>query len=170
MRQEGFLRSSDGADRLLPEQSHAIGGTYLAANRDFTIDARKGAELLLRCGNAGLRAAIVKNAVSFPSQIVRLGSCGNRGDRPEHIEHIIQLYFVHGWSAQRISRRYGLSAKAVEDILTYWRRRAVAAGFVQVIQPWEAEAGSSRSRVCRDHAMGGPSPIGRSGTGDSCEA
>lgn len=92
-------------------------------------------DFLLVCGNAGLRAAIRKNAVTFPSQMVRLRGSGSENDEPEKIAH---LYFICGWSVGSLSRRYGLSKKRIEDCLTRWRNRAVAAGFIQEIQPSKA--------------------------------
>lgn len=97
-------------------------------------------EFLLVCGNAGLRAAIRRNAVTFPSQMVRLGSSTEGNDEQERI---VQLYFVHGWSIGNICQRYGLGKKAVDNILTRWRHKAVAAGFVQEIQPRKARTASS---------------------------
>ena len=86
--------------------------------------------------NALLREAIKTNAVSFPSQTPCLA--GN----PAADLHwrIAQLYFVSGWSIGRICTRHRLSKQMVRSILSQWRLRAVAAGFVQDIQP-ESPAG-----------------------------
>lgn len=79
--------------------------------------------------------------MTFPSQMVRLSNSGHGSDMPERI---VQLYFVHGWSVASLGRRYRLSKKGVEDTLTRWRHRAVAAGFIQEIQPGKAD----ESRDC----------------------
>ena len=81
------------------------------------------------CGNAKLRSAIRNNTVTFPSQMIRLGSRAD-GDRSDRI---VQLYFVRGWSVWRICERYRLSRTKVDAILNRWRNRAIAAGFVQEI-------------------------------------
>jgi hypothetical protein len=112
------------ADRMAPVDVRQDHG--LPDNRE------REPEFLLICGNAGLRGAIRKNLVTFPAQMVRLRSSGHGNDRPERI---VQLYFVHGWSIGKLCHRYRLSKKRVEDVLMKWRHRAVAAGFVQEIQP-----------------------------------
>lgn len=96
------------------------------------IKSAESSDFLLTCGNAGVRAAIRRNAVTFPSQMVRLRGSGEENDEPERIVH---LYFICGWSVGSLSQRYGLSRKQIEDILTRWRQRAIAAGFIQEIQP-----------------------------------
>ncbi len=88
-------------------------------------------EFLLVCNNARLRAAIRSNVVTFPSQMVRLPG---RGDA-DQTERIVQLYFIRGWPVWRICDRYRISKIRVQATLTSWRRRAVAAGFIQEIQP-----------------------------------
>jgi len=82
--------------------------------------------------NSGLRQAIKSNAVSFPSQTPCFA--GNAGGGALHWR-IAQLYFVRGWSVGRICLRHRLSKQMVRNILSQWRLRAVAAGFVQEIQP-----------------------------------
>jgi hypothetical protein len=81
--------------------------------------------------NAGLRQAIKSNAVSFPSQTPCFAGSASGGLH----WRIAQLYFVSGWSVGRICLRHGLSKQMVRNILNQWRLRAVAAGFVQEIQP-----------------------------------
>jgi hypothetical protein len=81
--------------------------------------------------NSLLRQAIKSNAVSFPSQTPCFA--GNHGGGLHW--RIAQLYFVRGWSVGRICLRHGLSRQMVRNILNQWRLRAVAAGFVQEIQP-----------------------------------
>jgi hypothetical protein len=78
-------------------------------------------------GNPGLREAIRQNLVSFPSQV------------PTFTKHedalIVQLYFIRGWSMGIIADRYTLNKHAVRKLLSEWRIRAVAAGYVQEIHP-----------------------------------
>jgi hypothetical protein len=81
--------------------------------------------------NAGLRQAIKTNSVSFPAQTPCFAGNGGGGLH----WRIAQLYFVSGWSVRRICLRHDLSKQMVRNILSQWRLRAVAAGFVQEIQP-----------------------------------
>jgi hypothetical protein len=92
--------------------------------------SRNDLEFLSSCSNAVLREAIQSNVVTFPSQVMWLGSRegGDVGRR------IIQLYFISGWSVQRISDRYLISKTGVHRILREWRRRAMAVGFLQGVQ------------------------------------
>ena len=80
-------------------------------------------------GNTALRAAIRRNLVSFPSQIPPFMKRG------ETQERIVQLYFVRGWRMKLIGERYGLSKSAVRKLLSEWRVRAIAAGYIQDIHP-----------------------------------
>jgi hypothetical protein len=80
-----------------------------------------------------LRGAIRRNQVSFPSQVPTFP----KHDRPDLQRKLVQLYFVLGWSAQRIATRYGLGRSRAQQILNTWRRRAVEAGYVQTILPAE---------------------------------
>ncbi len=121
------------SERPLSSRQDALTGLDNANSDEGTATGRENApEFLLVCGNAGLRAAIRRNAVTFPSQMVRLRSCDAGNDEPERI---VQLYFVHGWSIRSICRRYRLSKKRIDNILNKWRHGAVAAGFVQEIRP-----------------------------------
>jgi hypothetical protein len=80
-------------------------------------------------GNTTLRAAIRRNLVTFPSQIPPFMKRG------ETQERIVQLYFVRGWRMKMIGERYGLSKSAVRKLLSEWRIRAIAAGYIQDIHP-----------------------------------
>jgi len=80
-------------------------------------------------GNTTLRSAIRRNLVSFPSQIPPFMKRGERQER------IVQLYFVRGWRMKLIGQRYGLSKSAVRKLLSEWRIRAIAAGYIQDIHP-----------------------------------
>ncbi len=80
-------------------------------------------------GNAVLRAAIQRNLVSFPSQIPAFMKGGDQQER------IVQLYFVRGWEIKAICERYGLGKSSVRKLLSDWKARAVAAGYLQDIHP-----------------------------------
>jgi len=80
-------------------------------------------------GNTGLRSAIQRNLVSFPSQIPAFMK---RGDVQERI---VQLYFVRRWPINAICSRYGLGRSTVRKLLSDWRIRAIAAGYIQEIHP-----------------------------------
>lgn len=78
-----------------------------------------------------LQSAVRTNQVSLPAQIpffVR--------HAPRDLEcHVVQLYFVHGWSREKIALRYGRVRNYIGTVLSEWRRHAVALGYVQVIPP-----------------------------------
>jgi hypothetical protein len=90
-----------------------------------------GAEFPASFNNALLRAAIRSNRVTFPSQTVNCRTVPDGDMR----WRIVQLYFVCGWPVQRICVRYRVTRQVVHNILTQWRHRAVAAGFVQEVEP-----------------------------------
>ncbi len=80
-----------------------------------------------------LQEAIRANLVTFPSQV------------PVFIKHapgqqqchMVLLYFVRGWSCDRIAKRYGVTRQHIWQIVSEWRRHAVALGYLQVIPPQE---------------------------------
>jgi hypothetical protein len=78
-----------------------------------------------------LRRAIHRNRVSFPSQVPTFG----KHDRPDLQRKLVQLYFISGWSCNRIAQRYDLLPKRVQQILNTWRIRAVQTGYIQAIPP-----------------------------------
>ena len=80
-----------------------------------------------------LQEAIRANQVSFPSQVPVF---------IKHAEgklqcHVVQLYFVLGWSCDRIAKRYHFTRQHIWQIVSEWRRHAVALGYMQVIPPPE---------------------------------
>jgi hypothetical protein len=81
--------------------------------------------------NSALRIAIQRNLVSFPSQIPALVKRPN-GDSQERMA---QLYFSLGWTVRSLCERYCLSKAMVQKLLSEWRIRAVAAGYIQDIHP-----------------------------------
>jgi hypothetical protein len=78
-----------------------------------------------------LRRAIQANRVSFPSTVPTF----EHHDRPDLQRKMAQLYFVMGWSRERIGDRYGLIHQRVSQILRTWKRRAVETGYIQYIPP-----------------------------------
>jgi hypothetical protein len=80
-------------------------------------------------GNTVLRAAIQCNLVSFPSQIPAFTKGGDEQKR------IVQLYFVRGWRTMAICARYSISKSTLRMLLSEWKIRAVAAGYIQNIHP-----------------------------------
>jgi hypothetical protein len=78
-------------------------------------------------GNSALRAAIQRNLVSFPSQVPAFSKGGDKQ------RQIVQLYFVRGWPTKAICDRYTLSKSAVRTLLSKWKNRAVAGGYIQDI-------------------------------------
>jgi hypothetical protein len=78
-----------------------------------------------------LRAAIRANRVSFPSQVPTF----TRHHQSDLQRKLVQLYFVSGWNAIDIGRRYELTTTRVQQILNMWRHRAVKAGYIQHIPP-----------------------------------
>lgn len=78
-----------------------------------------------------LREAIRDNRVSFPSQVPAF----EKHDRPDLQQRLVQLYFVLGWSCEKAGARHGLIHQRVRQILTTWKRRAVAMGYIQYIPP-----------------------------------
>jgi hypothetical protein len=104
--------------------------TYIPPDLYSTMASRYDSAFLTWCGNAVLCTAIRSNAVTFPSQVMWLG----RREERDVGRRIIQLYFANGWSAHQSGHRYLLSETWVHRILGEWRRRAVAAGFLQCLQ------------------------------------
>jgi transposase len=80
----------------------------------------------------GLRA----NLVSFPSQVPTFA----KHDRPDVQRKAVQLYFVLGWSTERIGWRFGLSRTRIQQILNTWMVRAVELGYIQAVPPAESMA------------------------------
>jgi hypothetical protein len=83
-----------------------------------------------------LQEAIRANQVSFPSQIPTFVNHG-AGKRQCHV---VLLYFVRGWSCEKIAKRYDCTRQHIWQLVSEWRRRAVALGYLQVIPPAEVLA------------------------------
>jgi hypothetical protein len=85
----------------------------------------------LHPGNAVLRRAIQENLVSFPSQIPVF----SRLARPEMQWKAVLLYFVHGWPICDIAARFTVGAHRIQKAVEEWATRAIALGYIQVIDP-----------------------------------
>jgi hypothetical protein len=78
-----------------------------------------------------LRQQIRANRVSFPAQIPVFV----RHAPPDLQIRSVQLYFLAGWSCEKIARRYGYSRFYIWQIVNEWKRHAVSSGYVQAIPP-----------------------------------
>ena len=82
-------------------------------------------------GSETLRRAIRGNIVSFPSQIPTLLKCP-----PADTQwRIVLLFFVRGWSSSKIAARFSVPRHRIWKILNGWSVRALALGYIQVIDP-----------------------------------
>jgi hypothetical protein len=80
-------------------------------------------------GCAVLRRAIRGNIVSFPSQIPVFLK-----QPPADVQwRVVQLFFVRGWSSAKIGERFNVPRHQIWEILNEWSVRALALGYVQVI-------------------------------------
>jgi hypothetical protein len=83
----------------------------------------------LNPGSVALRRAIRRNVVSFPSQVPVFLK-----QRPSGMEwRAVLLFFVRGWSSSRIAARFHVPAHQIWQLLENWSVRALALGYVQVI-------------------------------------
>jgi len=78
-----------------------------------------------------LRRKIRQNRVSFPSQVPTFP----KHDRPDLQRKAVQLYFLFGWSCNKIALRLGILRQRVQQILSTWKRRAIQTGYIQEIPP-----------------------------------
>ena len=80
---------------------------------------------------ARLRKEIRENRVTFPSQVPLFVR-----NAPQDLQcHSVQLYFLRGWSCEKIARRYGYSRFYIWRIINEWKQHAVLAGYIQIIPP-----------------------------------
>jgi hypothetical protein len=87
-------------------------------------------------GSETLRRAVRGNVVSFPSQIPTLLKCP-----PADMQwRIVLLFFVRGWSSSKIAARFAVPRHRIWKILNGWSVRALALGYIQVIDPEAFEA------------------------------
>jgi hypothetical protein len=80
---------------------------------------------------AELRLKIRRNRASFPSQVPTFP----KHDRPDLQRKLVQLYFLFGWSCNKIAVRHGILRQRVQQILSTWKRRAIQMGYIQEIPP-----------------------------------
>jgi hypothetical protein len=96
----------------------------------------------LHSGSAVLRRALRRNIVSFPSQIPVFLK-----QPPADMQwRMVLLYFIRGWSSVKIAARFNVPTHWIRKSLNEWSVRALALGFVQVIDP-EAFAACCHSDV-----------------------
>lgn len=85
----------------------------------------------LHSGSAVLRRAMRRNVVSFPSQIPIFLK-----QPPADMQwRMVLLYFVRGWSSAKIAARFNVPAHWILKSLNGWSVRALALGYIQVIDP-----------------------------------
>jgi hypothetical protein len=78
-----------------------------------------------------LRAAIQANQVTFPVP-VPVFVCQHKA---EVQWRLAELYFVHGWSPERLGARYRVSGSRVRQSLRNWVHRARTLGYMQPVPP-----------------------------------
>jgi hypothetical protein len=78
-----------------------------------------------------LRKAIRANRVSFPTPVPVFPS----QFRPDMQWRVVELYFIQGWHSERLGKRYGVTARRIQQSLQRWADRAVADGYLQEIPP-----------------------------------
>jgi transposase-like protein len=88
-----------------------------------------------------LRLAVQGRHVSFPAQVPVF----SRQNRPDAQWRIVALYFVQGWSLERLAQRYGVTRRRIGQVIRNWVERAAALGYLQRIPP-EADTGISAAR------------------------
>ncbi len=82
-------------------------------------------------GNRTLQTLVRGNHVCFPSQAPVFGQKSRRDLQ----WRLAVLYFVRGWSTRTIADRYGLTRERCGQIISDWRIRAVALGYIQDVTP-----------------------------------
>ena len=78
-----------------------------------------------------LRLGIQTRLISFPAQVPVFW----QENRPETQWRMVVLYFVHGWSCERLGRRYGVTHGRVRQAIRKWVERAARLGYLQRIPP-----------------------------------
>ena len=84
-------------------------------------------------GSAVLRRAVRQNIVSFPSQIQAF----LRRPAADMQCRVVLLFFVRGWTSIQIAMRFNVPKHVIRGILNDWSVRALALGYIQVIDPEE---------------------------------
>ena len=100
-------------------------------------------------GNRTLQTLVRGNFVCFPAQAPVFGQKSRRDLQ----WRLAVLYFVRGWSTRSIADRYGLTRERCGQIISDWRIRAVALGYIQDVTP----EGTDLVRLAETHteAVGG---------------
>ncbi|GEM_PF-6286276 len=101
--------------------------------------------------NPTLRLAVQRNLVSFPSQLPAFPKGADQQRR------IIQLYFVRGWRIRAICDRHKMCKSTVQRLISEWKVRAVAAGYIQEIDSEGLEELVSEQEA-RDHHFWNSAP------------
>jgi len=79
-----------------------------------------------------LRQAVRQNIVSFPSQIPVFYLKGSPADMQWRV---VSLFFVRAWSTVDIAVRFGVPRHRIRKMLYDWCVRALALGYVEVMDP-----------------------------------
>jgi hypothetical protein len=82
-------------------------------------------------GNREIQALVRRNFVCFPAQAPVFGERSRRDLQ----WRLAVLYFVRGWSTRAIAERYGLRRERCGQMISDWRVRAVALGYIQDVTP-----------------------------------
>jgi hypothetical protein len=94
-------------------------------------------------GNRTLQSLVRGNFVCFPSQAPVFGQKSRRDLQ----WRLAVLYFVRGWSTRSIAERYGLTRERCGQIISDWRIRAVALGYIEDVTP----EGTDLTRLAASH-------------------
>jgi len=78
-----------------------------------------------------LRKAIQANRIAFPAQ-VPIFACQHRVDIQWRVA---ELYFVCGWTCDRLGERYQVTGRRIQQLLQRWVNRAKTLGYLQEIPP-----------------------------------
>jgi len=100
-------------------------------------------------GNRTLQTLVRGNFVCFPSQAPAFGQKSRRDLQ----RRLAVLYFVRGWSTRSIAKRYGLTRERCGQIISDWRIRAVALGYIREVTP----EGTDLARLADEHSVNGVS-------------
>ena len=95
-------------------------------------------------GNRTLQTLVRGNFVCFPAQAPVFGQKSRRDLQ----WRLAVLYFVRGWSTRTIADRYGLTRERCGQIISDWRIRAVALGYIQDVTP----EGTDLARLADSHS------------------
>lgn len=105
---------------------------FLDENRDApAIDSEAGLKTPIHPGSAALRRALRGNIVCFPSRIPIL----LRQPPADMQWRMVLLFFVRGWSSAGIAARFHVPKHRIKKSLNEWSFRALALGYVQIIDP-----------------------------------